>query len=452
MAAAIEAAQRGCRVTVLDEAQRPGGQIYRQADPALIGPEHAEPAELKRKHALLGRFEAVKSAIDYRPGVSVYAVFPNREVHFAEGDRTEVLRPDAVVLATGVREQAIPFPGWTTPGVMFAGGAQAILKAQRTLPGRNAVVAGCGPLPLVVAAQLLRAGGKVAALALLRPMARMLGDPMALWRGRDILGEGLRYAWTVLSAGVPRLTGHAPVRALGGEKLEAVVLARLDAEGAPVAGTEHEIACDLLAVNYGFVANSELAAMAGATMRRDKVRGGWLPEADAYGRIATPGFFVAGDGAGLRGALVAESEGAIVGAAAAEPEAIAGAALRASLKGAWEKRRRAEGFQRAVWASLSLPQKLWSLADGGTVVCRCENVRAGELSAAFGDGHLGLNAVKRNTRAGMGWCGGRGCMHAVAALAELQGGASPLAMMTPRPMARPVTFAALARQKKAAAE
>ena len=111
------------------------------------------------------------------------------------GDRTEVLKPDAVVLATGMRERAIPFPGWTLPGVMFAGGAQAILKAQRTSPGRIAVVAGCGPLPIVVASQLTRAGTKVAALASLRSPLAILRSPSGVWHGRDIMREGVRYVF-----------------------------------------------------------------------------------------------------------------------------------------------------------------------------------------------------------------------------------------------------------------
>ena len=172
MAAAIEAAARGCEVTVLDESARPGGQIYRQADPRLTGNEFAEPSELARKKRLLRRFDESLHAIDYRANTIAYAAFGNGEIHVQVENRTEVLRPDAVVLATGMRERAIPFPGWTLPGVMFAGGAQAILKAQRTSPGRMAVVAGCGPLPIVVAAQLTRAGTKVAALASLRsPLA-----------------------------------------------------------------------------------------------------------------------------------------------------------------------------------------------------------------------------------------------------------------------------------------
>lgn len=442
MAAAIAAAGHGCRVTVLDEAARPGGQIYRQADERLKGAEFADAEELERKHRLLERFEAVRPTIDYRAGAAVYAVFPNREVHVESGGRTEVLHPDAVVLATGVRERAIPFPGWTTPGVMYAGGAQAILKAQKVLPGRNAVVAGCGPLPVVVAAQLLRAGGRVAALALLRSPVEMLRHPLGLWHGRAILGEGFRYAATVARAGLPRLTGFVPVRAIGKERLEAVVLMRVADDGRPVPGSEREIACDLLAINYGFVSNVELAAMAGVTMA-PAATGGWVPARDEHGLTDVAGIYVAGDGAGLRGALVAEAEGTIVGAAAA------GAAAGTD---ALHNRRRALSFQQAVRATLHVPRQLWALATDDTIVCRCENVTAGELRGALGQGHRSLNAVKRNTRAGMGWCGGRTCLHAVAKLAELHAGIDGAPMMTPRPVVRPVTFAALAGQTKAVAK
>jgi D-hydroxyproline dehydrogenase subunit alpha len=450
MAAAIEAVARGCKVTVIDEAARPGGQIYRQAHAALDGPEFAEPAELKRKKHLLQRFDSILDRIDYRPQTVAYAAYGNGEIHVSAGQRTEALHPDAVVVATGVREQAIPFPGWTTPGVMFAGGAQAILKSQRVLPGKKAVIAGCGPLPMVVAAQLIRAGGAVAALAMLSSPAAMLKHPRALWDGRTITLEGFRYAWSVLKAGVPQLTGHVPVRAIGTDKLEAVRLARVDANGRVVAGTEREIACDLLAVNYGFVANSELTAMAGARMRRDPVAGLWLPETDADGRTSLPWLFAAGDTAGLRGALIAESEGTIVGAAAA-----AGTGAVATTQAVTEavaRRQQYDTFRLAVRDALQLPAGLWAATTDDTIVCRCEGVALSEIRRVMDDGHRTLNAIKRNVRAGMGWCGGRMCQHAVSALAALHCGAAPESMMTPRPMARPVTFAALSAQTKAAAQ
>ena len=446
MAAAIEAVRRRCRVTLIDEAERPGGQIYRQAHPALAGEEHAERAELARKHALIERFERFAGQLDYRAGATAYAAFGNGELHISERGRTEVLRPDATILATGVRELAVPFPGWTLPGVMFAGGAQAILKSQKVLPGARAVVAGCGPLPLVVAAQLLRAGGEVAALALLRPLTGMLAHPMSLWHGREIVRDGFRYAATVRRAGVPRLTGYVAVRAIGTECLEAAVLARVDGAGRVVPGSEREIPCDLLAVNYGFVANSELAAMAGARMRRDPVIGGWIPEVDAWGRTSIPGLFTAGDGAELRGALVAEADGTVVGAAAASPDGAAEASPGSELASAIAQRARHLEFQQVVRSTLRLPMELWRLVTDDTIVCRCESVRFGEIKDALANGHRSLNAVKRNVRSGMGWCGGRTCLHAIASLVELSTGSAPTEMMTPRPMARPVSFAALARR------
>jgi thioredoxin reductase len=449
MAAAIEAVARDCQVTVIDEGTLPGGQIFRQSDPSLDVSEYAETGERARKHALLARFQEVSNRIEYRSNATAFALFANREIHVSQSGATEVLRPNAIVLATGVREMAVPFPGWTTPGVMFAGGMQSLLKAHGVLAGRNIVVAGCGPLPLVVAAQAVRAGGSVRALASLHPMRGMLAHPLRLWQGRQIALEGVRYAWTVLRSGVERLDRFVPVRAIGKDNLEAVLLAKLDLHGLVIAGSEREIACDVLAVNYGFTANSELAAMAGAKMRFDALAGGWIPEADAFGRTSIAGVFVAGDGSGLRGAIVAGAQGQIAGAAAAQSASGNDGALRSSLRRSFTQRRQAEGFQVAVRETLRLPAQIWRLASDDTVVCRCENISCGQIREVFSAGHKSLNAVKRNVRAGMGWCGGKICLRTVAALAELELGAVPEGMMTPRPLIRPVTFAALASQKKA---
>lgn len=443
MAAGIEASSRGCRVTVLDEAALPGGQIYRQSATTPKPQDYAEPGERARKQALLTAFEQARG-IDYRPGVSVYAVFGNGEVHFAHNEKTEVLRPDAIVLATGVRENAVPFPGWTTPGVMYAGGAQSFLKAQGILPGRRAVVAGCGPLPIVVAAQMLRAGASVAALAILNPMSGMLKHPGGLWHGRQILLEGLRYLRTVSRAGVPRLSRHIVTRAVGERQLEAVVLQKAGIDGKPIAGTEREVACDLLALNYGFTANCELASMAGAQLRFDRPGGGWVPITDQLGRTSVEGLFVAGDCAGLRGALVAEAEGRLVGAAAAQ------AAVDREMHVMLKRRRNMQSFQAAVRGTLELPAGIWSIVSDDTVVCRCENVKFADVREALHGGHVTPNAVKRNVRPGMGWCSGRTCLRAVGELSEYCTGVAQTEVMTARPMARPVSLSALSHQTRVA--
>jgi NADPH-dependent 2,4-dienoyl-CoA reductase/sulfur reductase-like enzyme len=449
LAAALEAERQGARVTLVDEGQRPGGQIYRQGSPALGGKDVAEAAEIRRKHDLLDAFCRVRARLDYRPNTSAFALFGPREVHVATDERTQVLGADAVILANGVREVAMPFPGWTTPGVMYAGGAQSLIKGQRTLPGRNVVVAGSGPLPIVVAAQILRAGGKVAAFAPLHPVTAGARNLAGLWHGRGIVLEGLRYLTTVMKARVEQLTGFVPIRARGTERLESVVLARLDAAGRVVKGSEREIACDALAINYGFAANSELAAMAGARMRYQQLTGGWLPEVDSFGRSSVEGIFVAGDMAGLRGALVAETEGRLVGAAAATaPEAFVKQSFEQSWRKELTRRRRLCEFQEVVRAMLAQPRALFAVADDDTIICRCENVTVRNLRFAFSAGHLAPNTIKRSTRAAMGWCGGRTCLPMIMALAEIHAKAAPSAMMTPRPLARPVPLSALANPTK----
>ena len=59
-----------------------------------------------------------------------------------------------LILATGARERFLPFPGWTLPNVMGAGGLQAMVKSGLRFAGKRVVVAGTGPLLLAVAAYL----------------------------------------------------------------------------------------------------------------------------------------------------------------------------------------------------------------------------------------------------------------------------------------------------------
>jgi len=116
---------------------------------------------------------------------------------------------------------------------------------------------------------------------------------------------------------------------------------------------------------------------------------------------------------------------------------------------ALRRRRRHQEFQQALRRTLALPIEYWRIVTDDTTVCRCENVTLREVRGALAHGHRTLNAVKRNVRTGMGWCGGRTCLHAVAALAELHAGTRPPTMMTPRPLVRPISFSALANQTKA---
>lgn len=446
--AACEAHHRGAHVILIDEALRPGGQIYRQPSP-LLGPAAIGlVTERQRKNTILETFASIADDIDYRPNTTAYAIYPGPEVHIAQGERSEALRPNGVILATGVSERAVPFPGWTLPGVLYAGGTQALLKAQHIRPGDNVVVAGTGPLPVALAAQLVEAGARVHSVALLHPMRRMLRRPLSLLAGRAVVREGFEYVKILKRAGVNVLQKWMPLRAEGKGRLESVKLVRHDGHGRPSSHSERRIECDLLAINFGFTANSELVRMADAELTYDAERGGWLPLVDHFCRTSVTGIFAAGDGAGLGGAWAAAAEGRIAGAAAVQAaQNNTLDVLNRELVTDFLERDRHAKFQLAVRETLQLPPAVWSWADADTIVCRCEGVCTDRVRQAMADGHLTLDAIKRNTRAGMGWCGGRTCLSAVAAL--IADGCPPASTkaMSPRPPARPVSIATLARHQ-----
>ena len=155
LAAATTTAELGLDVLLADEHPVPGGQIWRRAeDPAVdadavLGPEYVAGG-LK-----VARFRA--SGAGYLPGATVWGVEPGRVLLSTRGEARD-LEAGHVILATGAIERPFPVPGWTLPGVMGAGGAQALLKSAGLVPAEPPVLAGTGPLLLLLAWQYLQAG------------------------------------------------------------------------------------------------------------------------------------------------------------------------------------------------------------------------------------------------------------------------------------------------------
>jgi len=427
--AARAALQGGCRVTLADEARHPGGQAGR------------------RGH-LLQAFGEIEARIDYRPETMARSLVPGTRLGLvnlgaAADGKSEELRPDAVVLATGLSETAVPFPGWTLPGVLSAGEVQAVMKASSAPPGARAVVAGSGPLPVLVAAQLLEVGVEVMAVALLHSFKALALDPRGLLSGRQLMREGFGALRRLRRAGVDVLTGWAPLGAEGSNRLERVLIAPHFGTGRPDPERSRTLDADLLVASHGFAANSELARMAGAEVQYFGPRGGWVPLADTYGRSSVPDLYIAGDCGGMAGPLAAAAEGTIVGSAAAADLLQIG---QPDLAGALAGRSRHLRFQRALAPLFDLPPAVWEWSNAETAICRCENVTKGRIQEALAEGHRTLDRIGRETRAGTGRCGGRICLHAVAALAAGGKPASDTAPMVARPLAGPVTPGAVTKQ------
>ncbi|MFB7787593.1 NAD(P)/FAD-dependent oxidoreductase [Streptomyces vinaceus] len=449
LAAAVTAAGLGLRVTLLDAGERPGGQYYRHPAPGLgaARPEalhHGWSAFAGREAALQAHRSAGR--ITYLPSHHVWTVVPDGRggwtLHALAGtgpdEAAATVHARAVLLATGSYERQLPFPGWTLPGVVGAGGAQAMLKSGLVLPGRRVVVAGSGPLLLAVAGSLAAAGARVPAVVEAAAYTAYAGHVPALLRNPGKLAEGAFHGGALLRRHIRLLTRRAVTEAHGTDRVEAVTVARLDRDWRPVPGTARRIPCDALAVGHGLVPQLELATGLGCATRQ-AADGTVALALDAEQRTSVPGIWSAGETGGIGGAQLALLEGEIAAHSVAAHSVAAGAvatpsgsarsgsARSGSARAAagppaptalLRRRARLRAFAEAMGAA-HRPADGWTgWLREDTDVCRCEEVPAGRIREAVSDlGARDARTVKLLTRAGMGWCQGRMCGPAVAALA-----------------------------------
>ena len=370
LAAAYRAAQNGARVTVVDDNPAAGGQIWRG--------EQQKPTS-----AEAGRwFEKLRSVdIQLLNGARVFQQ-PSGGTLLAE-TRAGIceLSYESLVLATGARERFLPFPGWTLPNVMGAGGLQALVKTGMPIDGKRVVVAGSGPLLLAVAAYLRKRGADVLLIAeqassirLARFMAGSVGKlSQALDLKRQL--KGVRY-----------LEGCWVAEAHGADKLESVTLNR--------GGKRWQLACDYLACGFHLVPNVELAELLGCTIDRVGLR------VDEFQRTTVAKIYGAGELTGIGGLELSLIEGEIAGLAAIGKHDAA--------RGLFSTRNKHRRFAKLLNQTFALRDELKQLAEPETIVCRCEDVKFARLAEQHS-----WREAKLQTRCGMGPCQGRVCGSAV---------------------------------------
>jgi NADPH-dependent 2,4-dienoyl-CoA reductase/sulfur reductase-like enzyme len=404
---AVEALVRGgVRPILIDEAERPGGQIYRQppsgatrAPKALYGFEADKAVAL---HEVLSRLGDI---VDYRPRTLVWNVHDNHLDTLGPGGQGGV-DFGRLVIASGAMDRVLPFPGWTLPGVFTLGGAQIALKAQGVSIGRRVAFVGAGPLLPLVVHQYACAGAEIAAVLDVTPFAAKLRQAFGLFAEPGTLAKGL---WYTLRNAMAGLTVRSDVRAIGVEGEGRVrSLWWRDA-----AGARHEVACDAVAASFGLRSETQLADLAGCDFTFDAVIRQWLPRRDATGRSSLQDVYLAGDGAGIGGADVAELQGERAALAVLEDLGRPMDAMQVAVLD--RKLARQARFRRALEDAYPYPVHLVGDIADSEIVCRCEGITAGALrSAAAERSAHEVNRLKAFTRIGMGRCQGRVCGHAAA--------------------------------------
>jgi D-hydroxyproline dehydrogenase subunit alpha len=364
LAAACRAAELGRRVAVVDDNPRPGGQIWR-AGLNGIAPEAAA---------------WVLDAVTWISGTRVVAAPATGRLTLEEMD----IGYGRLILATGARERFLPFPGWTLPNVMGAGGLQALAKSGLPVEGKRVVIAGSGPLLLAVGKYMRGHGAKVRLIAeqASHPSVMEFGAKLARHPGK--LSQAL--ALKAALFGLRYLTSCWPVAAHGGEALEAVTLRRRD--------TTWNEPCDFLACGFGLIPNLELPAMLGCRMGAGGVA------VDEFQATSVEDVYAAGEVTGIGGLDLALVEGEIAGLAAAGKAAAA--------RKLFSRRDSDRRFAEALEQAFALRPELRELPSDETFVCRCEDVTFGRVRAC-----AGWREAKLHTRCGMGPCQGRVCGGAV---------------------------------------
>lgn len=436
LSAAIAARGAGASVVVLDERKVGGGQYYKQsADHQVLDPQQAEGA------ALLAA--AHDSGARILTGVELWGAFDDL-LFLGQIDGTPLIaRPRTAIVATGAYERPVMVPGWTLPGVMTTGAAQTLWRSYRTLPGKRIAVCGSGPLNLQVALELAEGGADVRLVAEAAPaplahpvdaVAMALADPKLTWKGLMML-RGLKARGvtvrnrTQLERVDPSDTG-------------------LIAQFRRASGDMQTVELDALCMNAGFEPQNEILRLLGAKMLYDPAFGQLRTKRDETCETTVENVFAVGDCAGLGGAPAACVEGRIAGRAAA---ARTGHGDAYDLFSEHRKLRHHRRFQHRLWRMHRIGPVPAQSIPLETLICRCEEITAGQLTDGMSDKPSHIGTLKRATRVGMGRCQGRYCGPVAARLVAAHTGKplEDLSFFAPRVPIKPVSIGAILATQEA---
>lgn len=438
MAAAVEARKHGLDVLLVDEQPSPGGQIWRSVEAGegrddILGSAYFEGRDVSKAFRACGA--------GYLPNAQVWQVDRGFRVLLTSQGQPQILEAKTVLLASGAQERPVPFPGWTLPGVLTVGAAQILLKNAGQIPVEPVWIAGSGPLPLLYAVQLLRAGGRIAGYLDTAPAgnwrAGVVYLPGALRSARDLI-KGLGWS-AVLRKQVKMVRHVTSIEATGADHIESL---RYKVRGGP----DVVVPAQLLLVHEGVVPNIHPALSLGCAVSWNSAQHCFAPQVDGWGETSVENLFIAGDGAGIAGAKAAQLRGTLAAIRISTKVGRLDHSAANGLAGEVRTRLRKELAIRPFLDALFPPRaQIFQPADA-TIVCRCEEVTAGEIRSAAAVGCPGPNQIKAATRAGMGPCQGRQCGYTVTRiLADVQGRApAEVGFFNIRPPLKPVTLGELA--------
>jgi NADPH-dependent 2,4-dienoyl-CoA reductase/sulfur reductase-like enzyme len=403
LAAAVTANNYGLSTLMVDEQSAPGGQIYRSIEKALPDNRDALGPDYFYGEKLLSDFR--QADVDSMLETTVWDLDSKLNVGVLKDGHARQIRAKHVLIGAGAMERPVPIPGWTLPGVMSAAAADILFKSSDMLPEGPVVLAGSGPLLLLVACRLVDNGINIAAMVEtsgIKNYLRSLPFLPAALRASHYLSKGMSMRYKVRKAQVPLYIGSSGLSVIGDQQAEGLRFIHR--------GQEHFLEASTVLLHEGVVPNLQFSRLAGCDHEWYAPQRYWRPVLDQWGNTSIEGISVAGDAGGIWGAKSAEYMGYL---------SALDVACRLKCIADTERDKKAAPYFSAVKREMSIrpfldhvfPPAAQALVppDDPTIVCRCEEVTAGQIREAVALGARDPGQVKGHTRCGMGPCQGRMC-------------------------------------------
>jgi NADPH-dependent 2,4-dienoyl-CoA reductase/sulfur reductase-like enzyme/Fe-S-cluster-containing hydrogenase component 2/bacterioferritin-associated ferredoxin len=247
LAAAAELGKLNVNTLVIDDKASFGGKLVLQTHKFFGSVEDCYAGT--RGIDIAGKLEEQLKeypSVKAWPNATCLAVFSDRKVGVLRGDKYYLIRPKALISATGAREKSLAFPGNTLPGVYGAGAFQTLVNRDLVRPAKRLFIVGGGNVGLIAAYHALQAGIRV----------------VGLIEAMDRCGGYKVHEDKIKRLGVPVYTRHTIVRAEGGEGLEKVTIAAVDERFKVLPGTEKTFGADTLLIAVGLSSVDEFHAQA----------------------------------------------------------------------------------------------------------------------------------------------------------------------------------------------
>ncbi len=281
LAAAIEAYEQGIKkILLIEKAPELGGILLqcihngfgiREFRELLAGPEYA--------HRFVEKFLSL--GIEYKVDTLVMGISVDKQVIFSNNiDGYVIAKAKAIIMATGCSERtrgAISIPGTRPPGIMCAGLAQKYLNIDGYMVGKRVFILGSGDIGLIMARRMVLEGAKVLGVAELMPYSNGLN--------RNIVQ-------CLNDFDIPLYLSHTVSKIKGKDKLESIIISKVDEKFNFIEGSEIEFEIDTLLLSVGLIPSNILLEDAG--MELNKVTRG--PNVNEYMETKFEGIFACGNG------------------------------------------------------------------------------------------------------------------------------------------------------------